>query len=237
MKKMIIISIAISVFLTLFTLLPMAEESRVYDPDGLLGSELSEIEAILESAKDATRVEFFVYIHSDGYVSEYSMLSHFGVNDSDDVILLEIELFASVYYYELYTYGAGWDLISDYDADYILDYDDVFYSIKGGELVDGISAFTSVTTDVIVENRESERISAIVWPIVIGLLAGGGAVIFVVVKYKRKLKSPSYPLSKYATLNLTYSDDSFLGSNVTRTRINTSSGGGGGRRGGSRGRR
>ncbi len=237
MKMLLTISLLLASILSAICISANAKEGRTYDPDGRLGQNISYIEEALSSASEATRVEFFTYIHSDGRVRESSMLSRFGVSEDDDVIILEIELVDSTYYYELYTYGDAYSLISDSDADYILDYDDVYYSIKGGQLANGITAFVSVCSETITSNRESARASAIIWPIVIGLLAGGIAVVCVIVKYKRKLKSPSYPLSKYATLNLTYSDDSFIGSNVTRVRINTSSGGGGGRRGGSRGRR
>lgn len=238
MKRLVLALLIFSALLPALIITSSASrQSPIYDGDSLLSSDTQTIESALNSAKEATRVEFFVYIHSDGYASEYTMLSEFGVSDSDDVVLLEIELDRSVYYYELYTYGDAYSLISDSDADYILDTDEVYYNIKSGNLAEGILAFTSVTEEVLISARNAARISAIVWPIVIALISGGIAVTVVVVRYKKKLKSPSYPLSRYANMNLTYSNDAFLGSNVVRTRISSSSGRSGGRSGGSRGRR
>ena len=238
MKKLLVLPLIIFAIMSVITSNVSADGSRIYDPDGCVSNELYSLENALDEATEATRVEFFVYIHSDGYAGESRMLSYFNAKDTDDVVLLEIERIGSTYYYELYTYGDAYALISDSDADYILDYDGIFFSIKGGALAEGIRCFATVTSDVISSSRKSAKMSAIIWPIVIGIAVGAITVVCVVVKYKRKLKSPSYPLSKYASLNLTYSDDSFIGSNVTRVRINTSSGGGGGRgSGGSRGRR
>ena len=60
--------------------------------------------------------------------------------------------------------------------------------------------------------------------------------------YRKKRHGESYPLSRYANLQLTESVDHFVGSFVTRVRIQSNSGssgggGGGGFSGGSRGRR
>ena len=70
-------------------------------------------------------------------------------------------------------------------------------------------------------------------------MAGGTAFGIVLYKYKKKLKSPIYPLNRYANLQLDYATDHFLGSSVTRTRVSSSRGGrsGGSRGGGSIGRR
>jgi uncharacterized membrane protein YgcG len=76
--------------------------------------------------------------------------------------------------------------------------------------------------------------------LVLALIFSTIPVIIIIVKYKRKAKGTSYPLERYASLYLhdNRCSDNFMGSFVTRTRINTSSGtrsGGGGGRSGSRG--
>ena len=65
----------------------------------------------------------------------------------------------------------------------------------------------------------------IVIPILAGLAAGAIAVLIVVVDYKKKLKSPIYPLSKYASLDLSLSQDNYLSTSVTRVRVQSSSSG------------
>ena len=74
--------------------------------------------------------------------------------------------------------------------------------------------------------------------VVVGLLAGGGAVLGVFLYYRKKQHGESYPLDRYAKLQLTEAEDRFVGSFVTRTRVqSSSSGGGGGSHGGHRGGR
>ena len=72
------------------------------------------------------------------------------------------------------------------------------------------------------------------------ILAAFSARLFL--SYRKKRHGESYPLSRYANLQLTESVDHFVGSFVTRVRIQSNSGssgggGGGGFSGGSRGRR
>ena len=72
---------------------------------------------------------------------------------------------------------------------------------------------------------------------IVGLAAGGIMVLVIVIAYKRKSRSASYPLEEYTRLYLTATHDTFLYRNVVRTaRSNSSGGGGGGRSGGGGGR-
>jgi uncharacterized membrane protein len=80
--------------------------------------------------------------------------------------------------------------------------------------------------------------------LILAALISGGITGIIIYNYKKKLKSPIYPLSRYARLELNSgaSLDVFLGKTVTSVRIRSSSGGsrgggGGGFSGGSRGRR
>ena len=71
--------------------------------------------------------------------------------------------------------------------------------------------------------------------VVAGLLAAGGSVLGVVLFYLKKQHGVSYPLDRYAKLHLTHREDRFVGSHVTRVRVQSSNGSGGSRGGGSRG--
>ena len=59
--------------------------------------------------------------------------------------------------------------------------------------------------------------------IALALIAAIVAVVIVVVRYKRKLKSPIYPINRYATLSLNACQDNFIGSTVTKVRVSSSS--------------
>lgn len=60
------------------------------------------------------------------------------------------------------------------------------------------------------------------WSGVFAFVAAAVACIIVVVRYKRKLRSPIYPINKYANLSLNACQDNFLGSTVTRVKISSS---------------
>ena len=58
-----------------------------------------------------------------------------------------------------------------------------------------------------------------------GILVAAFVCGIIIYKYKKKLKSPIYPLDRYANLNLNTfaSSDIFIGKSVTRVRVNNSS--------------
>ncbi len=244
MRKILPLVIVFISLLTLFTLTPSADTSRVYiSGESLVTSdELLKIEAALGEAEEATGVKFRAYIASNSYyTSESLILSRLSVSNTDDLAVFLVEKSGGVYYYELFLYGKASNLLDYDDSDSILDNHTIYSSIKSGDVEGGILKFAALTSEMLVENRSSLKVKIIITSIAIALVAGAIAVAIVVYKYKRKLKSPIYPLSKYAGLSLDYNSDQFIGSTVTRTRVNSSSGGGGrsgGRSGGgSRGRR
>ena len=61
----------------------------------------------------------------------------------------------------------------------------------------------------------------LLWSGLLALVAGVVACVIVVVRYKRKLRSPIYPMNKYASLSLNVCQDNFLGSTVTRVKISS----------------
>ena len=218
--------------------------SRVYDPEGILSAEeRASVEAQLSVASESVGLEVLLYLndYSKNYTpSEGALLSAFGLTDTSDAVILLIDASEQVSYYELFTYGDGYKLISDSAADRILDNDALYTAIKlEADFAEGARRFAALVSEEIPAARRSANLRVILIPIIIALIAGGIAVTVVVVRYKRKLKSPVYPLSKYSSLELHHSSDTYLRTDVVRTRINTSSGSGGsgGSRGGSRGRR
>ncbi len=64
-----------------------------------------------------------------------------------------------------------------------------------------------------------DMVTLIVTSGVIALVAAAVAAVIVVVRYKRRLKAPIYPIEKYASLSLTGGYDNYLGSSVTRVRV------------------
>ena len=241
MKKIILFVLSL-IFLLSFSLTALAEQTRIFGEDvSLLDTvERSELENALRAAEESSGISFRVYF-SDGQplVSEYRILSEMGLSDTDDLALLLIEREDGIYYYELFLYGEADQVINYETSDSILDDPSLYSAIKSGRVCEGALRFVRLTETAISDGRSSAKTRVIVISILIALLSGIAAAGGVYFSYKRKLKSPIYPLSKYARLSLDYHSDDFLGSSVTRTRINTSSGGGrsGGGGGGSRGRR
>ena len=247
MKKILIAFVAVTLLAVLLALPVSAESSRVADPYGqLTSSELISAEAALAKASEKAGMTVAVYINDYDdrpfTPSESSLLSSLGLSSSSDCVVLLIDASSFTSYYELFTYGEGYKLISDSRADRILDDDKLYSSIKfDNDYSAAISRFADLVGSELPAARRSSITKVIVIPIIVGILSGGIAVLIVVVRYKKKLKSPIYPLSKYASLELNDSRDIYLRTDVVRTRINTSSGSGGrsggGRSGGSRGRR
>ena len=66
-------------------------------------------------------------------------------------------------------------------------------------------------------------IQMIVISAVCGLIAAVIACVIVVVKYKKKLKSPIYPVDDFCSLSLVDSRDDYIGSTITKVRISSSS--------------
>lgn len=59
------------------------------------------------------------------------------------------------------------------------------------------------------------------WAAMLALVAAIVAVVIVVTKYKKKLKSPIYPVKKYTSLALSDARDDFIGKTVTTVKISS----------------
>lgn len=244
MKKLGVLLIAMIVMLSIFVLPVSAEDgvdtrSLIVDEyDHLTASEETEIIDKLRIAEEETDIIFIVAIYDVKFIipSGVSVVEECGFDiNLDNIVLLIIESGDYVNYYEMFTWGVADTVVTDSAVDSILDDNGVHKNLKGGDFAPGILAFIDKTVDSI----KSYRTGLIIGIIVFALVAAGVSVGSVIYVYKKKLKSPSYPVSDYADLNLTEHTDIFLGKTVTRTKISSSSSGGGrsGGGGGSRGRR
>ena len=59
--------------------------------------------------------------------------------------------------------------------------------------------------------------------VIVAIAAAAAVCVGVIVKYKRGLDSPIYPLEHYTKLELTHRDDRFLNRHVTKVRVSSDS--------------
>ncbi len=171
--------------------------------------------------------------------SDSAMFSLCGCTKDDAVVALCVYNDGTEYRYYLYTFGKADKLISDSAADRILDDNGVYGNIKGGRIAAGARAFLTAADGEYTKavekeaRREATRVPrSIGVGLLVGAVAGGIAVLIVVIVYHRKQHGEIYPLDRYARLDLTVCQDRFIGSYVTRVRVNNSSSSSGGRSGG-----
>ncbi len=242
MKKavaILIIAIAL-VFGNLLVSFADSSEKELYG-NLLSEEEKTVVRSALDKAEEETGYDVYVYVSDSIIGASDALLRIFGIGEYDDAVILHIVKYSDSYYeYMLYTYGSAAKL-SDSSVDRILDETDVYRNIKSGNLAEGIVAFAEVLAEEKASSDRSALITVIIISSVIALCSGGATIGIIIYKYKKKLKSPVYPLSKYANMDLEHSSDNFLGSAVTRTRVGGSSdgsrGGSGGGGGGFRGKR
>ncbi len=239
MKKLLSLTIA-SILLFAALVIPVSAygESYVYDPDDLL-SEADK--RALESQLSALNADSAVYYH---LVVSTSRSDAFRFTSGDSVVfLVELDMYTNTYYYELFTYGYADSAISNAEADRILDDSTVYDNIKSGNIRAGASRAMALIDTATGGKLRAENwlVKTILISLVLALIIAGVVCGIIIYKYKKKLKSPIYPLDRYARLTLIGADsgDRFINKTLTRVRINTNSGGSsrGGRSGGSRGRR
>lgn len=221
-----------------------AEETRVYDPAGMLSeAEASALTARMDELSGHAGVELYLATYladgprDDFYGDDYCTRVH-NLNGTDAVLLVvTYERLNHTYYYDMYTYGKANYAISQKEVNYILDDYDVYGNLKSGEIFDGTRAFFELTTTAYT-GRVGVPIPVIVLiaaAISIGIaFAVRGAVIAV---YRKKKASVDYPLDRYATLELTHEEDHYVTEHTTRSYSPRSNGGGGSRHGGGGGHR
>lgn len=232
-SRLIAFLIFLAVLISLTSVNVFASNESIFDEANMLDSkERTEISKAISSFEDKTGLDFVLVMHRDGIINPYKYAK-------GDFILLEIEQELGIYYYELYVYGSADDRIMYSESDRMLDNKLVYESIKSGNFEDGVVELLRVAEIAYMGNYQEPFWQTLLIAFAIALLVSGAICGAVIYSYKRKLKSASYPLERYARLELRSKNDIFLGSTVSKVRINTSSSGrgGGGSRGGSRGRR
>lgn len=241
--------VIIFVVLTLSLLLSLCVSSFAYSSDTIPAGELvtdkdniiddadeAEISEALRAASESCGADIRVYAYSgmdDYYWSDY-------INDSsetfDSLVLLVInyDTWDSAYYYYLDTYGDAEYDIGQNEADRILDNPDVYDNIKNGNFKEGIKAYASLAEKAVSGHLRPSFLKVLIISLVIAAIVAAAVSLSLYFSYKKKLHSESYPLGKYASLDLRIERDSFITKLVTRVRIATSSGSGGRSRGGGR---
>lgn len=132
------------------------------------------------------------------------------------------------YHYFLDTYGRANTSLTDQEVDRILDNSTVYRCLKGGALCAGCEAFIPLAVRAYT-GRLAPQVHRVLIPAVIIAAVITAAVIGgVCYSYKKKLRAPIYPLSRFANLHLTVDHDTFMGSSVVRTPISSGNRGGGG---------
>ena len=235
MKKLSLALVFIFITASFFTLSASAlsDDTRIYDKAGIIEDEVR-IEAALSDfeAECGIPIRLVTTVGKNSYD-----LAELGFVYGENLIVLEINFcnYTNTYYYYLDTFGDAYDKISDSEVDRILDADAVYDNIKGGRFADGVEAFAKLTSKAYLGKLQEPMWNTILVSLIIASVIGAVTVASVIYTYKRKLKAPIYPLERYARLNLSSGDcsDIFIGSTVSKVRVNTSSGRSGG---GSRGR-
>lgn len=205
---------------------------------------------------DANRFSYYLLTDlAEDYPSDREVLSRCGITKKDAAVVLAVyRTDSGVYHYDIYTFGAAQDAFSDSDVDEVLDTPGVYNNIKSGEIAAGVKAFLAACGKVearFVAEEEADAERAAEWEanrvprgiavtLVVFVIAGGVAMLAVALVYRKKVHGEIYPLDRYAKLRLTKEVDRFVGSYITRVRVNTNNGssgshgggGGGGHRGG-----
>ena len=203
-------------------------------------------ETALEADFGEHRCGTSLYLVTSDRPLSVSDVSHICNIGEKSAAVLVVDRDGSSYYYEMFTFGHVDGVLSNRACDEILDDGTLYSAVKNGRIYDGAARFLTLTAARIERDwyEPGERFGgvgvSIAVGVVVAILAGGGAALGVYLYYRKKRHGESYPLDRYANLNLTYHEDRFVGSAVTRVRVQSASSGsrgGGGGGGRSRGRR
>ena len=253
MRKIIFLLLALLLFSAL-TLTVFASSSTVVRDHGnmLSATELETLENDACNCRFGDLSRYLVtYGNMDAPLPDDVLLRRLGLTWDSDAIVLLVREYNGVYYYDLYTFGRATDMLSDEVVNNILDDPTVYSSLKAGNVYDGYLAINQRWHRAVSDYEQSAKLlaeqkaarapfMALLFALIFGGIAAGCAVLGVFLFYRRRVHGEIYPLDRYARLNLTDRRDIFMGSFVTRTRVQSSSssgsggrsGGGGGHRGG-----
>ncbi len=229
---------------------PSPDTKVVYDYAGYLSDvEETALTAQAEAYGDALKNNHIIIVVTTNYTSsaeeEARRLGFTSTNDSCFLLAIFVSP-TREYEYETYTLGDMSRYISDKEYKKI-DLDDTLYdNIKSENLPTACERFISLVGDRAVtmydpkpprEVTYVDRLIVIGIALALGIAAGVTPVVIIIVRYKKKNKSASYPLQDYTRLYLTHQRDLFLDKSVMYVRVapsggGRSGGGGGGRSGG-----
>ena len=246
MMKKSIFAIAL-LALVLLSVVPASAQTypdylvSVTDKDDLLSAadEQRVNKAPLE-ATEAAGIPVCAYVFAseigfDGHVEYFGedFLAEHGLDEHDELILLVVAVTYFEVYYDLYLYGDAWNKINQKERDYILDDSRVYNNLKDGDFADGLCAYASVSAQAYAGRLGVSWKVILAGALIVGAIVGFISVKSIAASYKRQNPSQSYPLDRFAKLELTKERDRELGRFVTTTIIST--GGRGGHGGGGRG--
>lgn len=217
-----------------------AEESedtltKVTDVDGLLGEfDEERINAALEMASEEMGIPICAYVfeYVGRTVEGEDYLAAKGLSVDDDLVLMVVTVRRNEINYNLYTFGDAAFKINEKEVNYILDDREVYDNIKTGEIADGLCAYASLAREAYCGRLGVSWVLILLGSLIIGAIASWICVKSIAQSYKRKNPSQSYPLDRFAKLELTKESERVIGKFVTTTII--SSGGGRGGHGGGR---
>ena len=242
MKKFIIFSLTI-LLITSFAFHISAstypKSEFIYDNAGIFTAD--EINKLNQKANEMFaqgqgKVEFYITtVKLPYYEGETFCISH-GLSTNSNIVLLVINAFsADELYYDIYTYGDAWNKISDTEIDRIIYNDQVYGNLKSNIAFGGAMAYLELTEIAYFRHLAASPLKIVIISTCISTVIAFVVCACVYYSYKKKQKSTNYPLDRFAKLNLTESQDIFLGHHISKTKIQSSSSSSGGRGGSGRG--
>ena len=211
--------------------------ANVIDKDDvLIDSQEQEINAALAQAREQAGVPICVYVFVSERGERYwgdDFLADYGLSSQTDLVLLVVEVTRYEINYYMYTYGDAYYQINQKELNYILDDSTVYNNIKTGAITEGICAYAQLSAEAYAGRLGVSWRLILIVALIIGAIVGAICIKSIQAGYQRKNPSQSYPLDRFAQLNLTKQNDRVIGKFVTTTIISSGGRGGhGGRPGG-----
>jgi uncharacterized membrane protein YgcG len=246
MRKLCVLITAILLAI-LFCIPSFALAPTVVDRAQLLNStERQQLEQGISGAEDSVSYYLLTFVAMATAPDDTTVVRACGIGADEDAVVLVIRKVGSAYYYDMYTFNRADEIFSRSDVNRVLDSPEVYGNIKEGRPGAGAHAFFGECAQVVRDYEQAQAnkqrlrpLIASLWGLGIGVVAGGIAVLCVFLYYRKKQHGEAYPLHRYTKMNLTVCNDVFVGTSVTRVRVQSSSsggrsGGGGGFSGGHR---
>ncbi len=217
--------------------------ANVNDVDDLLtDADEQTINAALAKAREVAGIPVCAYVFAASFGEEYwgdDFLAEHGLSPSGELVLLVVTVTSYEVYYDIYRYGDAEIRVNQKECDYILDDSTVYYNLKDGNIAQGLCAYAELSAEAYTGRLGVSWKLILIVALIAGAIAGGVSVSSIAASYKKKNPSQSYPLDRFAKLELTKERDREIGKFVTTTIISSGSNGrgGGGRTGGGGGHR